>query len=156
MFMSGSPSPSLAAAIASLQRLNELFQRRRRQLAQSVGLSEQQWEALEQIATEHFMPSLFARQRSSSAAAVSKILRQLLQKDLVTVRLREQDARCRRYELSQRGRLALETLRKQRSRAIQEVWESFDPVEIESFARFGARLADRLERYSESYEKGKK
>jgi len=80
-------------AIACLQLLTDLFAERRQQLARSVGLSDQQWAALEEISSEHFMPSLFARQRESSAAAVSKILRQLLHKDLVSVRLGVRDGR---------------------------------------------------------------
>jgi len=50
-----------------------------------VDLSDQQLGRFGEISSEHFMPSLFAKQRESSAAAVSKILRQLLGKDLVSV-----------------------------------------------------------------------
>ena len=50
------------AAIECLGRLSELYQRRREQLAASVGLTDREWDVLEEIATEHFMPSLFARQ----------------------------------------------------------------------------------------------
>ena len=70
--------PSLRAALAALQRLADAFAHRRAQLAQSAGLSEAQWRVLEQIAAEDFMPSLFARRRARSAAAVSKVIRQLL------------------------------------------------------------------------------
>ncbi len=68
-------------AIGHLGRLSELFQKRRVQLAESVGLTEHQWGVLEEIALDHFMPSMFARQRESSAAAVSKTLRQLLSRN---------------------------------------------------------------------------
>ena len=90
------------AAIACLGRLTEVFERRRQELAASVGLTEQQWSVLDEIEQEHFMPSLFARRRDSSAAAVSKILRQLQDKELVVVSLRSGDARQRHYELSPR------------------------------------------------------
>src|SRR5688572_30242053 len=61
---------TIHASIAQLQRLAELFQQRRQQLAKRAGLSEQQWRVLEEISTEHFIPSLFARSSESSAAAV--------------------------------------------------------------------------------------
>ena len=67
-------------AIECLQQLTAAFGQRRQQLAADVGLTEGQWAVLEEIATEHFMPSMFARARESSAAAVSKTLRQLSEK----------------------------------------------------------------------------
>ena len=65
------------------------------QLAQSVGLTEHQWGVLEEISTEHFMPSMFARQRDSTPAAVSKTLRQLIDKGLIEVKLNKSDGRQR-------------------------------------------------------------
>jgi len=56
------PDP-LPAAVAALQRLADVFAERREQLAHSAGLSEAQWRVLEEIASEDFMPSLFARAR---------------------------------------------------------------------------------------------
>jgi DNA-binding MarR family transcriptional regulator len=82
-------------AIACLGRLADAFRRRREQLALSVGLSDGQWGVLEEISREHFMPSMFAKTRDSSAAAVSKTLRQLLDKDLVSVTLSKSDGRQR-------------------------------------------------------------
>ena len=41
------------AAIACLGRLADAFRRRREQLALSVGLSDGQWEVIEEIAREH-------------------------------------------------------------------------------------------------------
>src|SRR5262245_14306817 len=90
--------------IAQLQRLTDLLQQRRQQLAKRAGLSEQQWSVLEEISTEQFIPSLFAKSRESSAAAVSKTLRQLLDKDLVRVSVSESDGRQRQYELSPKGK----------------------------------------------------
>ena len=89
-------------AIGRLQRLVDLFQQRRAQLAQGAGLTESQWEILERIASEHFMPSLFARHRESSAPAVSRIIRQLLRKKLITVSVSDTDGRQRRYQLTPR------------------------------------------------------
>jgi len=138
------------AAIACLQRLTDLFAERRQQLARSVGLSDQQWAALEEISSEHFMPSLFAKQRESSAAAVSKILRQLLDKDLVSVQLGVSDGRQRRYELTDKGRRCIEGLRRERETAIRAVWGGFDSASLDAFLSFATRLADRLTQYTES------
>ena len=71
-------------AIEQLQKLSELFQQRRVQLAKTVKLTEQQWRVLEEVSTEHFIPSMFARNRESSPAAVSKIIRQLTEKGLIS------------------------------------------------------------------------
>src|SRR5436190_23447932 len=120
------PAPSLTtvadahAAIECLGRLAELYAERREQLARSVGLTDQQWGVLEEIATEHFMPSLFARSRASSAAAVSKILRQLVDKGLIVAAIGKDDARQRTFSLTARGKRVLETLRERRKEAIRE------------------------------------
>jgi DNA-binding MarR family transcriptional regulator len=141
------PAPALDA-VAVLGRLSAVFNERRRQLAESVGLTDQQWQALEEIQTEHFMPSLFARERKSSAAAVSKILRQLTDKGLITASVSGDDARKRDYVVTGSGKRALDTLRAERRRAVERVWLSFDAAELEAWRDFGARLADRLERYA--------
>ena len=135
-------------AVACLGRLAEVFRQRRQQLAASVGLTEQQWSVLDEIENEDFMPSLFARRRESSPAAVSKILRQLQDKELVVVSLDPSDGRQRHYGLSVRGKQALERLRVQRQRAIAEVWQAFDAATLRDFTRFGNELTERLERYS--------
>jgi DNA-binding MarR family transcriptional regulator len=141
-------SASVHAAIACLQRLTEVFQQRRVQLALSVGLSEQQWAVLEQVSSEHFMPSMFARSRESSAAAVSKILRQLVDKGLVTARVDAIDARQRRYELTAGGKKAMATLRRNREKAIESVWMPLPTKDLEHFAEFGTRLTESLEKYT--------
>ena len=146
--MSTNPSLPVHDAIACLQRLTEVFQARRRQLAQVAGLTEQQWAVLEQISTEHFMPSMFAKSRASSAAAVSKILRQLLDKRLIISRVGVTDARLRQYELTAKGQRTIGLLRQQRETAIATIWAPLPPADLEHFTRFGTLLTDRLEKYA--------
>jgi DNA-binding MarR family transcriptional regulator len=132
-------------AIVHLQRLADLFQKRREQLAVSVDLTEHQWSVLEEIATEHFMPSMFAKQRQSSAAAVSKTIRQLVNKGLVSVSLAADDGRQRHYELSSKGQRVMSQLRAARQVAIAEVWMKQDAHELASFNQFAEKLGDALE-----------
>ena len=135
------------AAIACLGRLTEAFALRRQQLAQSVGLSEGQWGVLEEVATQHFMPSMFAKSRESSAAAVSKALRQLLDKGLVSVGLSKADGRHRAYLLTAKGKHVLEILRKEREQAIANIWLPLDAAQVKTFVAFGNALAQELEQY---------
>jgi DNA-binding MarR family transcriptional regulator len=147
-------TPSLSEvhdAVECLGRLTEVFRQRRQQLATSVGLTEQQWSVLDEIEQEDFMPSMFARRRESSAAAVSKILRQLQDKELVVVSLNSSDGRQRNYEVSARGKRMLERLRELRQHAISVVWLGFDAEQLLGFKRFGDELIERLERYSKDY-----
>ena len=132
-------------AVSALQRLADAFAHRRVQLAQGAGLSEAQWRVLDQIAEEDFMPSLFARRRARSAAAVSKVIRQLLDLGLIAVAIAEGDARQRRYTLTAAGRTAMETVRKDRERAIARIWADFEPAALRRFTDFAAQLADRME-----------
>ncbi|MEE9383868.1 MAG: MarR family transcriptional regulator [Nannocystaceae bacterium] len=135
-------------AIASLQRLTELFHRRRVELARAVGITEQQWSVLEEISTEHFMPSLFAKARESTAAAVSKILRQLLDKGLVRVSISSNDGRQREYGLTASGRSTMSRLRRARQRAIDAVWMQLDEVELRRFVGTGSVIANSIEAYA--------
>lgn len=135
-------------SIRELQRLADLFAQRREQLARSVGLSVQQWHVMEEISDEHFMPSMFAKSRESSAAAVSKILRQLNDKKLIEVAVDDNDGRIRRYTLSEEGRSIMERLRQNRELAIEAVWAKLDPDELNQFQHFAAVLSDRLENYA--------
>jgi DNA-binding MarR family transcriptional regulator len=137
-------------AIGHLGRLSDLFQKRRVQLAESVGLTEHQWGVLEEVALDHFMPSMFARQRESSAAAVSKTLRQLLSKELIAVSVDANDGRQRKYELTTSGKQVLERLRHYRQEAIRRVWENLDEGELERFCTFARVLGDGLEELSSS------
>jgi DNA-binding MarR family transcriptional regulator len=150
---SAADTETIHQSIAQLQRLAELFQQRRNQLAQRAGLSEQQWRVLEEISTEHFIPSMFARSRESSAAAVSKVLRLLLDKALVRVSVSESDGRQRQYELSPKGQRTLERLRRDRQHAIETIWSDLPVDELRRFNRLGAELIARIERYA-SQEQG--
>jgi DNA-binding MarR family transcriptional regulator len=141
---------ALFAAIEGLGRLSELLERRRQQLAREVGLSPQQWRVLEEIGREDFMPSLFARSRECAPAAVSRTLRQLLERGLVEVSIASADARRRDYALTPAGRDVLARLRAARERALEAVWSGLDREELARFADFGSRLADRLEAYARS------
>lgn len=139
--------PIVHAGIASLGRLCEAFRRRREALAASVGLSEGQWEVLEEIATLHFMPSMFAKLRASSAAAVSKTLRQLINKGLIRSSLSKTDGRQRDYELTAKAEKILQTLRTEREGAIEAIWHPLDQEQIRQFTLFATTLAHRLENY---------
>ncbi len=134
-------------------RLSEVVQQRRRQLAQAVGLTEHQWSVLEQIAEEHFMPSMFARSRHSSAAAVSKTLRQLIDKGLVRPHINPADGRQRNYKLTEHGSSSLASLRTSRERAIEDVWLHLDGADVRAFTEFGTDLAQRLEQYAQQARK---
>jgi DNA-binding MarR family transcriptional regulator len=135
-------------AIGRLQRLAELFHQRRAQLAQGAGLTEAQWEVLERIASEQFMPSLFARHRESSAPAVSRIIRQLLTKKLITVSVSDTDGRQRRYRLTAKGERTVDLLQTSRRRAIDAVWMDLDPQGLAAFTTFSDELIARLESYA--------
>ncbi|MDD9934435.1 MAG: MarR family transcriptional regulator [Myxococcales bacterium] len=137
------------AAIAQLQRLTDLFQQRRQELARRVGLTEQQWRVLEEISTEHFMPSMFARQSESSPAAVSKILRQLLDKELVRVSVSEDDGRQRQYGLSEAGERVMKELRAYRARAIERIWSNLPADQLGQFNELARELVARIETYSD-------
>ena len=142
-------SSSVGGAIESLQRLTEAFVLRREQLARSVGLTETQWRVIEEISTEHFMPSMFARRRECSSAAVSKILRQLLDRELIRATIGKVDARQREYSLTAAGRRLVGRLRRERSRAIEAVWNDLPRADLNRFAAFSGELALRLEGYAE-------
>jgi DNA-binding MarR family transcriptional regulator len=144
----------LYSAIEGLQRLTELFERRRQRLAQSVGLTDGQWRVLEGIATLHFMPSLFARRQECSPAAVSRTLRQLQDKGLVSASISSSDARQREYSLTPSGSELLSKLRAHRARAIERVWSDLAPEQLAQFAAFSIELADRLEAYAADSEAG--
>jgi DNA-binding MarR family transcriptional regulator len=153
MAAKGKSDRSLREALAALQRLADAFAHRRAQLAQSAGLSEAQWRVLEQIAAEDFMPSLFARRRARSPAAVSKVIRQLLDQGLIEVGISTGDARLRRYSLTAAGRAAMETVRRDRERALERIWADFEPAPLARFAAFATDLAERMEAHARDEEK---
>ena len=142
--MSQTVRPEIHRAIETLQELSELFRLRRRQLAAEVGLTESQWQLLEQVAEEHFMPSLFARERDCSPAVVSRGLRSLVDAGLVASTIGESDARHRVYRLTPRGRGVLRRLRKRREQAIAAVWEPLSERELTAFVRTARAIADRM------------
>lgn len=136
-------------AIGQLQRLTELFQQRRAQLAKQVGLTEQQWLVMEEVSTEHFMPSMFARSQASSAAAVSKIIRQLIDKELISVSISENDGRQRQYELTTQGKRVMSALRQRRQKAIDAIWTDIEPKKLSLFADVSQQLISAIEAYSQ-------
>ena len=132
-------------AIASLQRLAEIFAERRRQLAAAAGLTEAQWRVLEEVGGDGFLPSMFARRRAITAAAVSRTLRHLLDLGLVQSSIGTGDSRERHYRLTAKGRRAIATVEAARETAVKEVWESLPVGELEEFSRFSDELSQRLE-----------
>jgi DNA-binding MarR family transcriptional regulator len=136
-------------AISQLTHLCDLFGQRREQLAASVGLTVGQWSVLEEISTEQFMPSMFAKTEETSRAAVSKVIRQLLDRGLVHVAISPSDGRQRDYALSPDGRAVLERMRAERERAIEAIWLRLDADGLSQFTAFGADLIGRIERYAE-------
>jgi DNA-binding MarR family transcriptional regulator len=136
------------AGIAALQRLSDVFILRREQLAAEVGLTEHQWSVLEEIATLHFMPSMFAKRRSSSPAAISKTLRHLMERGLVTVAVGDGDGRRRSYSLTADGEKTMVLLRKGRQRAIERIWRDLDGAGLAEFCKFADELARRMEDYA--------
>lgn len=136
-------------AIAALQRLTDLFRLRRAQLARGALLSEQQWQVLEEVASEQFMPSMFARGREQSPAAISRVIRQLLDRKLIApAATRGTDRRHRTYALTALGRRALDALRARRGRAVDTVWLAIDSRELSTFTKVSGELAVRLEAYA--------
>lgn len=136
------------AAVEVLGRLAALFDERRRQLAEGAGLTVVQWQALEEVKHEDFIPSMFAAQRASSAAAVSKVLRQLADKGLIVTSLSEKDGRQRDYKLTDLGATTLDYVRVQRQRAISEIWLKLSSEELKQFVGVGGQIAQRLDEWA--------
>jgi DNA-binding MarR family transcriptional regulator len=135
-------------AITNLQRLAEVFTERRRQLAATAALTETQWRVLEEVSGEDFLPSMFARRRAITAAAVSRTLRQLLDQGLVQSAIGASDGRQRRYHLTTKGQRALQKVHDAREQAVRDVWSDLPTEELEAFGRFSEQLAQRLEKYA--------
>jgi len=140
--------------ILDLQELADLFGRRRAQLAAGAGLRESEWQMLEEVAREHFLPSLFARERACTPAAVSKTLRALQEAGLVRARIDPRDGRQRRYSLTASGRRRLERLGAAREEALAAVWSDLPERELARFARFTGDLVGRLRAYAAQQEPG--
>src|SRR5436190_1259605 len=134
-------------AIEQVQQLAALFTKRRAQLAAQVGLTEAQWRLLEGIATEHFMPSMFADGQDNTRGAVSKIIRQLLKKKLVLASIAPHDGRQRKYQLTAVGKKSMERLRELREDAIREIWSHLPGNDLRSFVRLNDSLIERIRAY---------
>ena len=135
-------------AIERLTRLSDLFQLRREQLASRAGLTVGQWSVLEEISTEHFMPSLFAQNEATSRAAVSKVIRQLLDRGLIQVQISAVDGRQRDYALTPEGKNTLARLRAEREKAIEAIWLPLDPDALRHFSQFAGELIERIQRHA--------
>ena len=148
-----SPTPATStthAAVERLQALTDLVATRRRQLAAEADLTEAQWRVLEGISSEHFLPSLFARTRECSAAAVSRTLRQLQELGLVRAKPGQADARERYYSLTGAGRERMRRIRDARNRALASAWADLPASEVEAFVRFADPLIERLQRLADA------
>lgn len=144
----GAPEP-LRRAVEALARLSEAFERRRRQLARELGLTDAQLRVLEEIARDDFMPSLFARQRACTPAAVSRVLRQLQDAGWVRAGIGARDARQRDYRLTASGRRLVERLRARRREALDAVWGDMPAADLARFGAFSEALAERLHAYAD-------
>ena len=134
-------------AIGALQRLTDLFNERRDEIARGAGLSVRQWQILEEVATEHFMPSMFAARGAVTPAAVSKLVRGRLERDLVRASISTGDRRQRSFVLTAAGRKLLDGVRLTRQAAIDAIWADLPEAELLRFAKFGQKLGNRLEAY---------
>jgi DNA-binding MarR family transcriptional regulator len=79
---------------------------------------------------------------------VSRTIRQLIDKKLISVGVSDADGRMRNYRLTERGRELMSRLRENRSSAIEAVWGDLDRTELETFRAFSERLSQRLERFA--------
>jgi len=140
-------------AIGALLRLSELVERRRRQLARDAGLTERQWHVLEGIEHDRFIPSLFARDRETAPASVSRTLGQLQERGWVRASIAPGDRRQRSYGLTAQGRQLIGRLQKAREEALEAVWDALPAHEVAEFARFAGLLADRLEAHAAAVER---
>lgn len=137
-------------AIDALMRLSDGVERRRRQLARGAGLTNAQWRVLEEIGQDDFLPSLFARGRRLQAAAVSRTVRELLDRNWIRAAEAAGDRRKREYQLTARGRQVLARLARGRERALVAVWDVLPPEELAVFTRLAVQLVDRLEVHHEA------
>ncbi|MAD80409.1 MAG: hypothetical protein CMJ50_06145 [Planctomycetaceae bacterium] len=135
-------------AIEQVTQLAALFGKRRAQLAGRVGLTDAQWRILEGISTEHFMPSLFAKEQDNTRGAVSKIIRNLLDKKLVRVSISDEDGRQREYQLTRKGERTMQRLRELREKAIGLIWDGLSREDFEAFTRLNGVLIERMRAYA--------
>jgi DNA-binding MarR family transcriptional regulator len=86
---------------------------------------------------------------------VSKILRQLTDKGIIVAGISEKDARQRDYTVTPLGKKLLARVRKERQRAIDEVWRKFDDKRLALFQSVGGELALRLDAWAKANRSGK-
>ena len=141
---------SVFVAIEQLQTLSHLFMKKRAVLAREVGLTEAQWRLLEEIQHEDFMPSMFASRRDYSKAAVSKLLRQLQEKQLIEAASGGTDGRTRKFKLTDQGNHCLNRLRETRMAAIDEIWMTIDAKLLKKSNAFNELLIENLRRSMET------
>jgi DNA-binding MarR family transcriptional regulator len=92
---------------------------------------------------------MFARGREQSPAAVSRVIRQLLDRKLIAPAVaRGNDRRHRTYALTALGRRTLEALRTRRGDAVEAVWLHLDARDLSTFTKVSSELAARLEAYA--------
>jgi DNA-binding MarR family transcriptional regulator len=85
---------------------------------------------------------------SITPPAVSRTLRQLLERELVRSEIGPQDGRQRHYELTRKGRKVLEDVAAARAAAVEEVWRAIPRSDLKVFSRVSGDLAERLEDYA--------
>ena len=146
--MQTQPSSEVAGAIEVLGCLADLFAERREQIARRAGITVGEWRVLERIAGGGFLPSMFARERESTRAAVSRTLRGLLERGAVQVEVSRADGRQRSYSLTASGRRLLRSVETQRRRAVDAVWGGMDPDRLREFTDFGCQIAGRMEKHA--------
>jgi DNA-binding MarR family transcriptional regulator len=95
------------------------------------------------------MPSMFAQNEATSRAAVSKVIRQLLDRQLIRVAISQLDGRQRDSALTELGKDTLEQLRADRQKAIDAIWLPLDASALESFSQFTHMLSERIEKFAE-------
>lgn len=146
--MTSQPSTDVTGAIAVLGRLADLFAERREQIAQRAGITVGEWRVLERIAGGGFLPSMFARERESTRAAVSRTLRGLLVRGAIAVEVSKADGRQRSYSLTPLGRRLLKSVERQRERAVEAVWGGIEARRLREFTDFGCEIAGRMEKHA--------
>jgi DNA-binding MarR family transcriptional regulator len=78
---------------------------------------------------------------------VSKIIRQLIDKSLISVLVSKDDGRQRKYTLTGKGKRVMDELRAQREQAIDAIWLQLGRDQVLAFTSIGDDIATRLEGY---------
>jgi DNA-binding MarR family transcriptional regulator len=91
---------------------------------------------------------MFAQSEATSRAAVSKVIRQLLDRGLIQVAISAVDGRQRDYALTADGQATLSKLRAEREKAIEGIWLPLDPDAVSHFSNFADELITRIQRHA--------